>query len=1013
MKKNLFISVGLASIVTFNMAAGKSVPFMETFNSSTFPEGWITIDANSDGYTWKADGWKANLNVNYGFNTFEADDWLITPAITLEKDKSYLLSFFPSVVYNFSDPNSFPYLEVGFGDQQSIDGLSIMLLEDFPVNIYEPQYPTRVVVTPDSSGDFYFGFHCYSPLTAGMTIDNVSVEEAKMPAAVTEIKITKNGGYGTKDLKISFRAPATDASGNPLPEDGLSKISIIRSGWSVMDVENPKPGEMIEIDDRAPYDSGNYVWKFVPYDSNGQEGITAESENVFVGVNVPANPVVYAVENGHTGEVTISWDPVTKDRAGEDMPADFIDYQIVVNGDYVVSTGGESPYTFQACESGDQTYLRCSVLAKSSYGSGTGSVPTFVVGEPYTVFSENFDSGLTHHNFEYYVDIASPAYYSVYDDSMLEMMLYGLDAKDADGTDGSFIFYHPYEVGVGASIGLGKFDVSGLAKPALSFYVFVTNPLEDSSVSNLIALYATKEGESEENLIGDLKISEFDGMSGWKKVSFPLDELKGTTAVLRLHGLIGNIPWIVIDHISFGEILESDLNLSSFKPSQVVTPGEEASFSMVVENSGIKDFPKSDGAFFANGQQVKTIDLPAIKSGEFATVEFHHTFTLLDGDKIDLEVRLLEEDDFEGNNSSGVVTIDNKVPNYPEVTDLVGLLDENGEVILTWSEPSGETPAEIITESFEDAKAGDREFAGWTFIDNDGLTNPNYDELPGFDDGYSGPFISSGLQNEIYGGHSGDKAICFIAGEGGANDDWVISPKLSGEPQTISFFVKGYDIYGFALESFRFLTSESGNEMADFQLFETNQTLDWITGKNWTYYSFDVPEGTRYFAIKYCTDQYSGMALFVDDITFAGAESAEPLELTGYKVYRRDTKDGQVSLLTDSAIEVTSYIDSKIPGGSYIYQVTAVYTKGESVGSNQVVVDVPTGIKPVQPDNISIVGIEGAIKIMCDTPSLIRIHSMDGKLIENSVIEGTRVITLPGGVYMVSTPGYTYKIIVK
>lgn len=1006
MQKTLLFTLGAASLLAFNAMAAESVPYNETFDGlSGFPEGWKTEDVNKDNRTWEVYFNAASVHGNF-FETFDIDDWLFTTAISLEKGKTYLISFKPKMNYN-QTPDVYPSLEVKFGTTQSVAGLTETLMATTPIKDYFPQNPTRVLVSPDADGDYYIGFHATGTATTGIELDDLSIKEALMPTAVTDITVTKTGTYGQSNVKVSFRAPATDASGKALPANGLSKIVITRSGMPVTTIENPVPGELIEIEDNPPYGSGNYVWRFVPYGAvdattgEAEEGFVAESDPVFVGINVPATPEVKAVEDGHTGTITISWDPVTTDRNGEEMPAEFIDYQILFNGEYLVSTGAESPYTFQACNSDEQVYVTCAVVAKSSYGSGTGVAPLFVAGAPYTSYSENFVDAKVGHDVIYGVYGDRPGRYAIYDDSMLAMAMGILDG-DADKTNGCFTVYSD-QSNSGAFIGIGKFDVSNMAHPALTFYTYF-GKMYSGSPANIIELYSSDETGNEE-LVYTYNMADHSDLSGWQKVTIPLDGFKDKMPVLKLAATIINMQYVLIDHIALTEVVDNDLCVASISAPNAMKPGVEASFTAVVENSGKNDMEATKAVLAINGREVTEATVPALKAGEFESVSFSHALSLLDGDNVEATIKLMVNDDNMKNNTSSPVSISNKLPRYPAVTDLSGSLTAGGAAKLEWSAPESEMPAEELTESFEEGEDFGHSFGDWTFVDNDKNRPGNYDALPGFED-YSGPFIANGELHSLYKAHSGEKCLCFMASETGATEDYAISPALSGEEQTVSFCVRGYDPYGYMYESFKFLTSVTGNAVEDFTEFESDQSLDFISGREWKLFSFNLPAGTTYFAIKYCPAEYSGIALMVDDVTYILGDTGEPLELLGYNVYRSR------ELITSEPVTETTYTDASANVSDNIYQVTAVYNRGESAGSNSVVLK-PTAIDEVTAAGLAVGTGNHCIVLSASEPTAVKIYAVDGTLVASVVVKDNMTVNVAGGMYLVAGATGTHKVIVK
>ena len=101
MKKTLLLLTLLMTMLAFGVKA--QVPVLtEGFESTTFPTGWTTIDANNDGLCWELSSVQGDLTtghtgtgsvVSYSYNnaTYVAvtpDNWLVSPAITLSGTSS-------------------------------------------------------------------------------------------------------------------------------------------------------------------------------------------------------------------------------------------------------------------------------------------------------------------------------------------------------------------------------------------------------------------------------------------------------------------------------------------------------------------------------------------------------------------------------------------------------------------------------------------------------------------------------------------------------------------------------------------------------------------------------------------------------------------------------------------------------------------------------------------------------------------------------------------------------------
>ena len=164
------------------------------------------------------------------------------------------------------------------------------------------------------------------------------------------------------------------------------------------------------------------------------------------------------------------------------------------------------------------------------------------------------------------------------------------------------------------------------------------------------------------------------------------------------------------------------------------------------------------------------------------------------------------------------------------------------------------------------------------------------------------------------------------------NDDWLITPRLDGRAQTIKFWAKAAT---FDSEWINVYTSTTDSHHDSFVKLNDEERI--YVGEVWREYSFEVPEGTSYFAVR-CIRR--SVMLMVDDFTFAPAATDEaPRTLTGYNVYC----DGEMVAFVPAP--ETSYTCEKA-GSDATYCVTAVYEQGESLPSNEVTVQL-TAIEEV------------------------------------------------------------------
>lgn len=1000
----LLLAAGVSAVFSLQ-SRGEALPFAENFdNPSELPEGWLVVDVNADGKTWAPNWGKVSI-IDY-YMKLDLDDWLFTPGLDVESGKSYLLEFKSERAYLGENP----YLSVRYGTDKSAAGMKSEIMPDTEQKDYIAQKSTGFIITPDTDGPVYIGFHATGNETAGISIDEVSLREATMPAAATGLTITKNGEYGTSEVTVGFIAPDKNASGEPL--SSLQKIVVSRSGVEVFVAENPVPGGKIEFDDNCVFGSGNYQWSVRAYGEDGQEGLEAMSDIIFVGVNAPAAPAnVRAVEEGHTGKVTVTWDPVTTDCAGEPMPAELIDYQVICNGNYLMAGGAESPFEFAACEPDEQAFVLVSVVARSSYGSGVTTAGQFIAGKAMTEYRESFDNGSSGHNIQISSDPEKPASWFVFDDSMMWMYT-GVEGGDADGSNGCGAFMSQFS-GYSGSIEIGKFDLSGIGNPALVFSTYFCNAGEGAVDSNVLTISADVADGSGYNEFRAYDMSEYPSFSGWQKVTIPLSDYKEGEVALKITGKIVNAPYLFLDDIRIINLLDHNLCVYAPEVSSSMTPGKTYTLEARIENVGAEDMQACMASLQCDGVAVGSAEVPALASGQFATVEFSVGLTVLHPEKVEYTVSIDCDDDDAGDNVSEGVTVTNALPRYPYVTDLAAVSTEPGTACLTWTEPDLAFEAEPVSESFESGSGGCiNNFGDWSFIDGDGGATAILDQsdiLPGQGEKMAAFIVDCTDHRTPYAAHTGAKFMGMMPAVEVDTDDWLISPELTGEEQIVSFHARSYDQYGYFSERFTFMISNEGKTADEFQPLAAEGSIqpeNRVPG-SWTEYKFLLPEGTRYFAVHYDPVVSSALMLMLDDFVFTPASAAEPLELKGYNVYRDGDK------VTSGPVGETDYTDMEVEGGTHVYHVTAVYDRGESRGSNAAEILVGSGVGLRTIAGLRVFGSKGILTVSSDEETACTVTAIDGTTVAEMNEIGRSELYLPAGIYMVVTSDTAVKVLVR
>ena len=161
----------------------------------------------------------------------------------------------------------------------------------------------------------------------------------------------------------------------------------------------------------------------------------------------------------------------------------------------------------------------------------------------------------------------------------------------------------------------------------------------------------------------------------------------------------------------------------------------------------------------------------------------------------------------------------------------------------------------------------------------------------------------------LFGGRTGDQALLSFGNLGSAangNNDWLISPELSGKAQTITFYVKApqCDNANYGAEDFYVAYSTTDKASNHFTKIYSEKASDNV---NWAKHTVDLPEGAKYFSIVHTSTVpvnptgFEPAGFMVDDVTYESA----PLQIVGYNVYRN------TSLVANKTTDL-SFVDAEV-----------------------------------------------------------------------------------------------------
>ena len=398
--------------------------------------------------------------------------------------------------------------------------------------------------------------------------------------------------------------------------------------------------------------------------------------------------------------------------------------------------------------------------------------------------------------------------------------------------------------------------------------------------------------------------------------------------------------YLYVDNVAVTANIDNDLAITLSAPA-TVKAGQTVTATATVTNVGGNAAPSYMVSIY-NGEEplLNQIVDEELAVGASKTFTVEVPTTVFDAEKvINLTAKVTyEADENEGNNSAAATTtVEASSVNAPETLTAEGA--EGGTIELNWTMP--EVP-EVYTEDFENtdifpefslggitAEVHNGAIGDWTLYDANGtetygyngVTMPNaYQPMAWLVFAPSSPNLSQSLM-ETQAPHSGVQALasfCIVPPEtGGTTDHWLISPELTGEAQTISFYARELtDQYG--AETFEVLASSTDNASTSFTLVQSLSSS--VT--DWAEYTAALPEGTKYFAIRHTSNDI--FALFIDDITYKPAAPPTGTVPTAFNIYL----DGEFVATVNG--DVTTYTIEGVEPGDYVCSVTAVYGDIES-----------------------------------------------------------------------------------
>lgn len=881
-----------------------SLPFLDTFDSDI--DGYTVVDSNNDNCSWE---WNEEGNSVARYQHSEvnpADDWLITPNLKMQAGRTYKVS----VAVSASLTRYAERLEVKWGQGKTAE---VMVNELIPSTDIQGKYYRRLEgqFKPTEDGVFNIGLHAISDANmARLWVDSLSIEqipELNAPDSVTNLKAVADAKALLKST-LTFTAPVKAIDGSAIT--ALDSIEVRNNNVLVATLRDVVPGQEYScIDNKAMHGPDN-AYTITAFNENGPG--RALEKKLFVGLDVPTMPVVTAADLGNA--VKLTWSGVKGANGGVVVPEEVI-YKVFNFSSYyldlITELTGENTYTIPDINinDGDTQAIRYwTVQACNEEGASNNAMAYLITGKPYTIpYNLSFKNGTLEDQFV--LQAHNSNFYK-----------WGASTFDCQDDDNGCLALTCSAPTIG-NFQTGKIMLDPTHKSKLQFYYraigdipgvfYVTIHHKDGTVdAPVFHKDLTENTDSEwQRVLVDMPEATCD--DDYVTIFFNAD----LTAALNGSNLF-------LDNISIFNDIDNDASVTISAPDSLVL-GENANIMAEVMNVGANDLTDAHLQIFVNDALMadSTFTKPIATLHKVQMPIVFRTSSLHATDLFNVSAVVSSEKDQNADNNKADFKIEAMQADVEAPSNLE-VLNYN-PVELKWTAPASKTVK--VAEDFDSYDAWSTELGEWTMVDADHgyagalsgyFSYPHQTEQFAFMTWRPSDYFSAGQGLEP---HSGDIDLVAVYQRDADQknyvgaDNWLISPLLSGNKQTISIWVNNHRSGQFGSETFQILTSTTDKNIESFTTLGSDYSQP---DGQWREITFDVPEGTRYFALRHTTKAGTAHLFMIDDITYEGTTAPE-----AYNVYR----DGEL-IATVYEPEYTDNIPD--PNGTYQYDVTAVYNHG-------------------------------------------------------------------------------------
>lgn len=991
------------------MGKGYAIPYAASFDNGAGVADFLMDDVNGDGSTWYYEPIYEDMRTDYKLNDGKMDDWLYTPILNLDNGYFYHLQFGARTA------------GVSYEERMEVKAGLLRTPADMSVEVIpEATYVSTSFVTTDGyftipeSGNWHVGFHSVTEGTSFyISIDDIKIERGGLmtaPAKVSDVKATP-AAAGVLQCEIAFTTPVLTLDGDPIDEN--MKVEVRRSGRKLKEFTDVQPGAAL-VASAVPGVQG--VNKYEIVCSNGDGFGIPVAVSVYLGEDKPLPPENVKVSFVKGGIPVVTWDAPSGGVNGGVLNESKLTYSVRRGFDkqYILQNSREKSVTdTHGLDVVEQAIMYYEVYATNGAGtSERAESQHFVMGTPYQM--PYFES------FKDMQEMRGPWLGLLIDNPQGAWYIDSEGARPScepvDG-NGGLVTFAPGNEPHTSTIASPLVCIDDAEYPVLEFYFYCTR--ENESRLNI----GVRTEQTEYEVIRGFDVCDQSFQPGWNLVRIPLDDYKGEGYVQVYftgeNGCVYGNNRIHLDCIGISDIPRFDVAAVALDTPDIIVPGKEATFMATVENTGIEQVDDITVTLLRDGEPVSTNAIPSLPYLGKLVVALTDMPDLSFPEIVSYSFEVSAgKDGNSANDLSAAHPVTVELPHYP-VPALRGYVDGT-DAVLEWDAPATAGVRAPCRDGFEDYTPFAIDNVGdWTLTDIDGAAgttgildgegNPiEYDNsgkpmaYQVFNPGMLGfPMVDEDGQRSMYAAHGGQQMMCAFCDLDAYNDDWLISPLLPGDAQTIEFYAKSYTGY-YGLESFVVMVSDGGTGTAEFK--EITEIVS--APKDWTLFKFELPQGTRHFAIRCVSvDQF---ALCIDDVKFI-PDSSEPvdLRLEGYNIYL-DNSLVRTAAPGDNTCRIPVDAGNQTPK----FRISAVYHLGESAYSPVVELDMSSVTAVMSGSELCEArAMNGGLRITQPQASSASVYTAAGNRV--AYVHGDASLPLPAGIYLVKFPAKTVKVAVR